>query len=140
MIQTYQFFHIFARFRFTAATPAPLLVSALPAKATFARMSAMSAKCAISGLMHCSNFPLFDHLVGAASGSVPLRFPAPAADLVRDVRTEAFLNAVSTNGAAMVPLYQALDRGSVILVAHLVAIYPLVTLLLTTIILAFRAT
>jgi len=66
MIQTYQFFHILARFRFTAATLARLLVSALPAKATFARMSAMSAKCAISGLMHCSNFPLFDHLVGAA--------------------------------------------------------------------------
>lgn len=38
------------------------------------------------------------------------------------------------NGAAMVTLYQALDRGSVILVAPLVATYPLVTLLLTTII------
>jgi len=43
MIQTYQFFHIFARF---ASLPPPQRVywmSALPAKATFARMSAMSA-------------------------------------------------------------------------------------------------
>ena len=41
------------------------------------------------------------------------------------------------NGAAMVSLYQALDRGPVILVAPLVATYPLVTLALSAVI--FRA-
>ena len=56
--------------------------------------------------------------------------PAPQRRLARLIRTWWFIAVGLVNGAAVLLLYLALNRGSVTIVAPLVGCYPLLTLIL----------